>query len=73
MVYDVSGVGPTLTGRNGEGNWDETDGEIRFAVLSVGGGPIKSPTEFLADTPLVAAKNIGWKYATDLFAPPATK
>ena len=36
-LYKVSGVGPTLFGRNGEGDNYFTDGELRFAVISPGG------------------------------------
>ena len=32
-LYQVTGVGPTLNGRNGEGDRYYTDGEIHFARL----------------------------------------
>ena len=46
-VYQVSGVGPTLSGRNGEGDRYFTDGEIKMLVLTNRGeralvGPTRS-------------------------------
>lgn len=38
-VYQVSGVGPTLAGRNGEGDPYFTDGEIEMLVLTASGAP----------------------------------
>lgn len=32
-VYRVTGIGPTLHGRNGEGDWYYTDGEVLIGVL----------------------------------------
>lgn len=32
-TYDVTGVGATMTGRNGEGDWYYTDGELEVGVL----------------------------------------
>ena len=42
-LYQVSGIGPTLNGRNGGGDLYYTDGEIRMAVLAVGGQPRTEP------------------------------
>ncbi|KQW71906.1 hypothetical protein ASE17_03230 [Phenylobacterium sp. Root77] len=50
-AYQVSGVGPTLAGRNGEGDRYFTDGEIEMLVLTAGGGAAPAvPTQ--ADPPL---------------------
>ncbi|HKX13054.1 MAG TPA: LssY C-terminal domain-containing protein, partial [bacterium] len=39
-VYRVSGIGPTLHGRNGEGDWYYTDGEVLIGILRPAqGGP----------------------------------
>ena len=38
-AYQVSGVGPTLVGRNGEGDRYFTDGEIEMLVLTASGEP----------------------------------
>ena len=37
-TYEVSGIGPTLNGRNGGGDSYYTDGEIKFSVLVEGCG-----------------------------------
>jgi hypothetical protein len=33
-IYRVSGIGPTFNGRNGEGDWYYTDGEVLVGVLA---------------------------------------
>ncbi|WP_373503853.1 LssY C-terminal domain-containing protein [Aestuariivirga sp.] len=60
-LYDVSGVGPTLNGRNGEGDRYYTDGEIHVAVLSPGAAPVSAPPQVKGDTPVIALKNGVWK------------
>jgi len=60
-VYTVSGVGPTLNGRNGEGDRYYTDGDIHLAVLSPGGEAVSAPPEVLPSSPLVEMKNGAWK------------
>jgi hypothetical protein len=60
-LYGVSGVGPTINGRNGEGDRYFTDGEIHFAVLSPGAAPVSAPPEQLANAPLVEMKNGAWR------------
>ena len=35
-IYEVTGIGPTLVGRNGEGDRYYTDGEIKIARLVAG-------------------------------------
>jgi hypothetical protein len=50
-AYQVSGVGPTLAGRNGEGDRYFTDGEVEVLVLATSGKPgPAAPTP--ADPPL---------------------
>lgn len=60
-LYDVSGVGPTLNGRNGEGDSYHTDGEIHVAVLSPGAVPATQPPKQMDDQPLIALKNGVWQ------------
>lgn len=58
--HSVSGIGPTLNGRNGEGDWYYSDGEVRIGVLN--------PNEAKGDTtvqespapPAIAVKNRLW-------------
>jgi hypothetical protein len=58
--YSVSGVGPTLTGRNGEGNPYQTDGDIWIAELVAKGQQRSEPPEILDPPLLVAVKNSVW-------------
>ena len=52
-IYEVSGIGPTLNGRNGEGDPYYTDGEIEISRL-VAGCDAKSETAVeLSNPPLV--------------------
>ena len=59
-TYKVSGVAPTLNGRNGEGDRYYTDGEIKFSVLVEGCGQTAATTTELGNPPLVEAKNRAW-------------
>ena len=58
--YQVSGIGPTLSGRNGEGDRYSTDGEIWMAVLVAAGQRRSQPPETLPSPALVAAKDAIW-------------
>jgi hypothetical protein len=63
-VYSVSGIGPTLNGRNGEGDWYYTDGEIEIAVISPTTSSPKATT--VLDAPAsVAIKNKIWHGVRD--------
>ncbi|GEO16311.1 LssY C-terminal domain-containing protein [Microvirga aerophila] len=61
MRYQVSGVGPTLNGRNGEGDPYYTDGEIWVAVLVVAGEKRTQPPTELTSPALVRTTNGVWK------------
>ena len=58
--YEVSGIGPTLDGRNGEGDRYFTDGEIKFSVLVEGCGQTAATETELSNPPLIEAKNRAW-------------
>lgn len=60
-IYTVSGVGPTINGRNGEGDWYYTDGELEVAVISPGGDPQLADPIRLDEPNSVAIKNSLWK------------
>ena len=60
-IYEVTGVGPTLFGRNGEGDRYYTDGEIKIARLVVGCNAKAATTVELSDPPIVNLKNEAWK------------
>jgi hypothetical protein len=60
-VYQVTGVGATLQGRNGCGDWYYTDGELTVAVLSMDNAVQPSVPVHLDNPPAVALKNRAWK------------
>jgi hypothetical protein len=60
-IYEVSGIGPTLNGRNGEGDRYYTDGEIKISRLVAGCNVKAATTVELDNPPLVNMKNVAWK------------
>lgn len=58
--YELSGVKPTLIGRNGEGDLYQTDGEIWIVQLVVKGQKRVEPPVILNTPTLVRAKNAIW-------------
>ncbi|ATU95868.1 hypothetical protein BLM14_29495 (plasmid) [Phyllobacterium zundukense] len=60
-IYQVSGVGPTLNGRNGEGSRYFTDGEIRMLTLVLDGKRRSLPPETLAPPAFIQAKDRAWQ------------
>ena len=65
-LYKVSGVGPTLFGRNGEGDAYFTDGELRFAVISPGGTLVPASPVELESPALSELKDNVWSAARSL-------
>jgi hypothetical protein len=59
-IYEVTGVGPTLNGRNGEGDPYRTDGEIKIARLALGCGATVAAPERLENPVPVKIKNRLW-------------
>jgi hypothetical protein len=59
--FQISGTGPTLFGRNGEGDPYYTDGEIDVANLVVDGVKRTEPPETLPPPPLIAIKDQIWR------------
>jgi hypothetical protein len=59
-LFQISGTGPTLLGRNGEGGPYYTDGEIDVAGVVVGGAKRAEPPEILPPPPLIALKDRIW-------------
>jgi LssY C-terminus len=60
-IYEVTGIGPTLDGRNGEGDRYYTDGEIEISRLVAGCNVKAANTVELENPPLVVLKNVTWK------------
>jgi hypothetical protein len=60
-IYEVTGIGPTINGRNGEGDRYYTDGEIEISRLVAGCNVKAKSTVELENPPMVVLKNITWK------------
>ena len=60
-LYQISGVGPTLNGRNGEGSRYWTDGELRIVVLVEDGAAAGGPPRQVSPPPLIVAKDTLWR------------
>jgi hypothetical protein len=60
-IYEVSGIGPTLNGRNGEGDRYYTDGEIEISRLVAGCNVKAESTVELENPPMIVLKNVTWK------------
>jgi hypothetical protein len=58
--FKISGIGPTLFGRNGGGDPYYTDGEIDVGSLVVGGVKRTTPPSTLPPPPLIALKDQIW-------------
>jgi len=56
-IYQVTGIGATLSGRNGGGDNYYTDGEMTIAVLTKGNQLKEGPPEKLPSPPAVTIKN----------------
>jgi hypothetical protein len=67
--FQISGTGPTLLGRNGEGDSYHTDGEIDVANLVIGGVKRTEPPEMLPPPPLITLKDQVWHGVSDAVAP----
>ncbi|MGC1574909.1 MAG: LssY C-terminal domain-containing protein [Beijerinckiaceae bacterium] len=64
-VYEVTGIGPTLDGVNGEGDPYHTDGEIKISRLVEGCGTrVETPIE-LTNPPVIDLKNLLWQNAVE--------
>jgi hypothetical protein len=62
-IYSVSGVGPTINGRNGEGDWYYTDGEMEIAVISRSARRRAAEPARLSEPVAIAIKNRLWSIA----------
>jgi hypothetical protein len=58
--FEISGTGPTLLGRNGEGDPFYTDGEIDVASLVVNGAKRTEPPKMLPPPALIVLKDQIW-------------
>lgn len=72
-IYQVTGIGPTVNGRNGEGDPYFTDGEVNISVLVAGCGQHSDTIAELGNPPLVQVKELAWSAIEKILqaAPPA--
>jgi LssY C-terminus len=68
-LFQISGIGPTLFGRNGGGDPYYTDGEIDVATLVAKGIKRTEPPETLPPPPLIALKDQIWHDASKAMTP----
>lgn len=61
-TYQVTGVGSTLLGRNGGGDWYYTDGELTVGVLKPLDAPQVKVVAHLTNPPSVRWKNRAWRW-----------
>lgn len=61
-MYQISGVGPTLNGRNAEGDWYFTDGEITVGVLVKDETIQTQPIIKLPNPTVIRLKNTLWAW-----------
>lgn len=63
-IYQMKGIGPTLNGRNGEGDPYYTDGEIWVARLVSGGKEAEKPAEMLPAPVLIQIKDTAFSWGS---------
>ena len=56
-IFQIKGVGPTLNGRNGEGDPYYTDGEVWMAKLVTKGETAAEPAKFVPPPALIQVKD----------------
>lgn len=66
-VYQVTGIGPTLQGRNGENDWYYTDGEMNVGILSPDNVLVNGQPTLLPNALPVNLKNHLWVWVRKLF------
>jgi hypothetical protein len=72
-IYEVTGNGPTVNGRNGGGDLYYTDGEIKISVLVEGCAQRTATTAVVANPPLVELKNLAWSAVAKILLPAANE
>jgi len=65
-IDQMNGIGPTLTGRNGEGDPYYSDGEIWIARLVSAGSKAEKPADMTAPPPLIQLKDSAFSLGSRL-------
>jgi hypothetical protein len=63
-IYQMMGIGPTLMGRNGEGDPYYSDGEIWVGRLAVAGKEVETPAEMEGPPALIQMKDAAFSLAS---------
>lgn len=66
QIYQVTGVGQTFSGRNADGDWYYTDGEITFGVISPNNEVRREKPKRLRNPIAVEIKNRIWEFMRPL-------
>ena len=66
-AYQVTGVGPTLFARNGEGDRYHTDGEVTIGVIGEGAAESVAPPATRENPPVIDLKNRAWRWMRSWF------
>lgn len=61
-LYQVTGVGPTMTGRNGAYDWYYTDGELTVGVISKNNVLVKEAPAMAVNPLPTKVKNTAWSW-----------
>jgi hypothetical protein len=75
-IYQIRGIGPTLNGRNGEGDPYYIDGEIWMAKLVAQGEKARSPAKILPAPALIQIKDKMFSWASfeaEIYRAPAVE
>lgn len=70
-IYQVTGIGPTIDGRNGEGDWYFTDGELTVGVIAKENAVQTKAPETLVNPAAVRMKNKAWSLIKNILLQPA--
>lgn len=68
-LYQVTGVGANVAGRNAGGDWYYTDGELTVAIIARDNVPLPHEPVRLTNAPAVDWKNQGWAFLRTVLDP----
>jgi hypothetical protein len=68
-IYQVTGVGPTLFGRNGGGDRYYTDGEVRIGSINAGAAVAAGVTDVRPNPPVIRVKDRLWSAVRNALNP----
>jgi hypothetical protein len=69
QISQVTGVGANFAGRNAQGDWYFTDGELTIGMLSPHNTIRSVPPEILRNPAPIDWKNLGWQFLRSILSP----